>query len=55
MDATGMAVLIGVLAVIMVAAFLVVWLRDRNRSQDVTDDAERLDTDPSGRNRATGH
>jgi len=55
MDATGMAVLIGVLAVIMVAAFLVVWLRDRNRSQDVADDPERPDAAASGHHEATGH
>ena len=50
-----MAVLIGSLALVMVAAFVVVWMRDRSRSEGVADDPGRLDTDPSGHDEATGH
>jgi hypothetical protein len=50
-----MAVLIGILAVILVGAFLAVWLRDKGRSNDVADDAGRFDTDPSSKNQRPGH
>jgi hypothetical protein len=43
--ATGMAILIGILAVILVGAFLAVWMRDKGRSNEVADDSGRLDSD----------
>lgn len=45
MDATGMAVLLGVIAVAMVVGFMAVWLRDAKRSEKVADNPERLDTE----------
>lgn len=54
-SAAWMAVLIGVLAVILVGAFLAVWMRDRNRSHEVADDQGRFEADPSRRNQSPGH
>jgi hypothetical protein len=53
-SATAMAVLVGILAVILVGAFLIVWMRDKNRSQEVAEDPERLDTDPTRPNHSSG-
>jgi hypothetical protein len=50
-----MAVLVGILAVILVGAFLAVWLRDKNRSQEVADDPGRLDTDSTRHNQNPDH
>ena len=47
MDATGMVVLIIVLAVILVGGFMTVWMRDKNRSHAVAEDSGRFDSDPS--------
>jgi hypothetical protein len=50
-SATSMAILIGVLALILVGAFLAVWTRDRNRSHEQSGDPARTDTDPASRRR----
>jgi hypothetical protein len=47
MNAGPMVVLVIVLAVILVGGFLVVWMRDKNRSQAVAEDSGRFDSDPS--------
>jgi len=47
MDATGMVVLIIVLAVILVGGFMTVWMRDQRRSKTVAEDSGRFDADPS--------
>ena len=47
MDATGMVVLIIVLAVILVGGFMTVWMRDQRRSKAVSEDSGRFDADPS--------
>ncbi len=47
MDAGPMIVLVIVLAVILVGGFLVVWLRDKNRSHAVAEDSGRFDADPT--------
>jgi hypothetical protein len=52
---TAMAVLIGILAVVLVGGFIAVWMRDKGRSNEVADDAGRLDTDPSKKGRNSGH
>jgi len=52
MDGTGMAILLGVLAVILVGAFLAVWMRDKRRSHETAHDSGRLDSDPSHHNPA---
>lgn len=39
--------LLALLAVGMAAVFLFLWLRDARRSENVAEDGERLDTDPS--------
>lgn len=55
-SATSMAILIGVLALILVGAFLAVWTRDRNRSHEQAGDPGRTDTDSvSRRRRGRGH
>ncbi len=48
-NALAMGVVVGILALIMVGAFLVVWLRDRNRSQEVSGDVQRFGADPESR------
>jgi hypothetical protein len=53
MDATGMVVLIIVLAVILVGGFMAVWMRDKNRSHAVAEDSGRFDADPT-HHRETG-
>jgi ABC-type phosphate transport system permease subunit len=40
----AMAVFLVLLAVILIGVFAGVWLRDRNRSHDVSDDSSRLRT-----------
>jgi hypothetical protein len=53
-----MVVLVLVLAVILVGGFLVVWMRDKNRSNAVAEDSGRFEADPSHRHdsgRNTGH
>lgn len=45
MDATAMAVLLVVLAIVLVGGFMTVWKRDKDRSEDVAEDPSRLDTD----------
>jgi hypothetical protein len=47
MDATGMVVLIIVLAVILVGGFMAVWMRDKSRSESVAENSGRFDADPS--------
>ena len=53
MEFTAMAILLGILVVVLLGGFFFAWKRDKNRSDDVADDAGRLDTDPSSRTR--GH
>jgi preprotein translocase subunit YajC len=53
MDATGMFVLIIVLAVIIVGGFMTVWMRDQKRSKAVAEDSGRHGEDPS-HHRGTG-
>ena len=61
MEFTGMVFLLIPLAVILVAWFFFAWKRDKNRSEDVADNNERLHTEtdphPSARARreADGH
>jgi hypothetical protein len=40
----GMAVLLGIIALLLVGGFLFAWKGDKNRSDDVSDETERLDT-----------
>jgi hypothetical protein len=47
MDATGMVVLIIVLAVILVGGFMTVWMRDKKRSEAVSGNLGRFDADPA--------
>ena len=47
----AMAIVIVVLAVILIGAFVFLWTRDKNRSQSVADNPERLHTDPAPHNR----
>jgi uncharacterized membrane protein YqiK len=47
MNAGPMVVLVIVLAVILVGGFLVVWMRDKNRSHAVAEDSGRFDGDPA--------
>ncbi len=49
MDATGMFVLIIVLAVIIVGGFMTVWMRDQKRSKGVAEDSSRHGADPAHR------
>ena len=48
MDATGMAILIGILVVLLLVGFMAAWRRDAKRSEKVADNPERLHTDPNG-------
>ena len=43
----SMAVVIAVIAVVVLIAFLALWKSDKTRSDNVADNAERLDTDTS--------
>lgn len=45
-SAAAMTIVVIVLAVALVALFSVVWLKDRDRSQEEAHDAERLKADP---------
>lgn len=45
------AVLLGILAVVIVAAFILLWVRDKDRADEMADDPERLDTDVEGQRR----
>ena len=47
MNAGPMIVLVLVLAVILVAGFLTVWMRDKSRSHSVSKDSGRFDGDPA--------
>ena len=49
----AMAIVVGVLAVVMIAAFAFLWTRDKDRSNSVADDPERLDTDSAPHNKPT--
>ncbi len=40
----GMAVLLGIIVVLLVGGFLFAWTGDKNRSDQVSDENERLDT-----------
>ncbi len=44
LGASGMAVFLVLLALILIGAFAGVWLRDRNRSHDVSQDSARQRT-----------
>jgi hypothetical protein len=46
---SAMAILVGVLAVVLIGAFLFLWNRDKSRSDSVADNPERLDTDSHNR------
>lgn len=48
MDTTAMAVLLGILVPVLLGAFLFLWRRDKERSDKVADDPERLDAASSG-------
>jgi hypothetical protein len=51
-----MAFVFGLVAVLLIAGFMFMWTRDKNRSDKVADDSGRLDTDPTPHNRPTnGH
>lgn len=50
MDATGMAILIGILVVLLLVGFMAAWRRDAKRSEKVADNPERLQSDPHGSN-----
>ena len=45
-SAAAMSVVVIVLAVVLVALFSVVWLKDRDRSVEEAHDTDRLDADP---------
>ena len=47
----AMAVFLVLLAVILIGAFVGVWLRDRGRSDGVSDDSSRQDTSSRRRSR----
>jgi hypothetical protein len=48
-----MAIVVGVLAVVMIAVFAFLWSRDKNRSNSVADDPARFDTDTTPHNKPT--
>lgn len=39
----GMAVLLGIIVVLLVGGFFFAWKGDKNRSDEVSDETERLD------------
>jgi hypothetical protein len=43
----GAAILVGLIAVLLVSAFIVLWIRDRRRSMNQAADPERADTGPA--------
>ena len=45
MEVTAMVFLLGALVVFLLGGFFFAWGRDKNRSDEVADDAARLDTD----------
>jgi hypothetical protein len=47
----SMAIVVGVLAVVLIAVFVFLWSRDKNRSDSVADDPARMDTDTTPHNR----
>jgi Na+/glutamate symporter len=47
MNAMAMAAVLGLFALVLVGTFLALWLRDRNRSEQVQHNPERLRTDPT--------
>ena len=47
----AMAIVVGVLAVVMIAVFAFLWTRDKNRSNAVADDPARLDADSTPHNK----
>ena len=46
MDATGMAVLLGIIVLLGLIGFMAAWRRDAKRSEKVADNPERVDTRP---------
>ena len=48
-----MAFVFGIVAVLLIGGFLFMWTRDKNRSQKVADDTERLRTDTTPHNKPT--
>ena len=50
-SAGAMAIFLVILAVLIIGAFLLVWGRDKGRSQSVADASERLNTDSKSNKR----
>jgi hypothetical protein len=54
-NAFVMAILVGILALVLVGAFLMIWKRDQSRSKEVSEDSGRFTADPSGHDRSPDH
>ena len=55
MELTAMVFLLAVLVVAMLGGFFFAWKRDKDRSEDLTDDSARLDTDSALPTTHRGH
>jgi hypothetical protein len=51
-SSVGAAVLIGVIAVLIIAAFITLWLRDKGRADEVATDPQRPQPDVATQTRA---
>lgn len=45
----AMAILVGILALVLIGAFLLIWRRDQTRSHEVADDPSRFTADSRDR------
>ncbi|HET6562317.1 MAG TPA: hypothetical protein VFG72_10615 [Marmoricola sp.] len=48
-----MAFVFGIVAVLLIGVFMFLWTRDKGRSNDVADNPERLDTEPTPHDKPT--
>jgi hypothetical protein len=55
MEVTAMVFLLVVLVAALLGGFFFAWGRDKKRSEEVADDTERFDQDPSSPTRRTGN